>query len=130
MDKKTLLDLIEEQKNIIDRANNQLKKLYEMAEKEGISVSKDSIEFTNIQKSSVVREIERQRKEIMDKVEKIKYEAIANAKKNSENVAGMHTFGGFNVPTPNMSKDMPDFSKMMENMKDQTNTEGKDGKDK
>jgi hypothetical protein len=131
MDDKVLLEMIEEQKQIIERANNQLKKLYLMAEKEGIYVEAKKNYNLNVN-SSIMQEIEQQRNEIMKKVEKIKAEAMSQAQMamaSAKNTSG-NSFE--NMGMPNMPSGMgmpmgniPDFTEMMKSI-EKTKTESEE----
>lgn len=71
IDKEILLEMIKEQENVVQKAKEQLNKLHSLASQMGISVVGRG--------SSIKNEIEEKRRELMEKMEKIKGDALAHA---------------------------------------------------
>ena len=95
--KTEILEMIEEQKQVVAKAQEHLQKLYSLAEQSGMRVDKSD--------GSIKEAIEKQRKEIMDKVEKIRADATAQAQKASS-MAGVS-----GVPTPGRFGNMAELFK-------------------
>ncbi|MFA5048994.1 MAG: hypothetical protein WC516_08275 [Patescibacteria group bacterium] len=122
LDKETLLEMIKEQEQTVQKAKEQLKKLYTLATELNINVEK--VIFDSPQ-TSVKLEMEAKRKELIDKIDKIRKEALAQTQQamsvaqsgisSIANVPGMYGTGNLqntiNMPSKN------EFIKMTENLK-------------
>lgn len=114
MDEKTLKEMIEEQKKSIERAQTQLKKLYEMAKDMGLQVDEISV-ATN---SSTKQYIEEQRRQIMKRANAVREQAMAQAQKALDGMPS--SVGGMKMPTmpsltgmgslPTMPNKSPEFN--------------------
>lgn len=95
MDKDTLLELIKAQEQVVQNAKEQLQKLYTLAAQMGINV--ENTGFSSFPISAVKTEIEAKRKELIDKVEKIRQDAMAQAQQAMNSAqSGMSSM---NMPT-------------------------------
>jgi hypothetical protein len=122
LDKETLLEMIKEQEQTVQKAKEQLKKLYTLATELNINVEK--VIFDSPQ-TSVKLEMEAKRKELIDKIDKIRKEALAQTQQamsiaqsgisSIANVPGIYGTGNLqntiNMPSKN------EFIKMTENLK-------------
>jgi ketol-acid reductoisomerase len=99
IDKDTLLEMIKNQENTIKQAQEQLNKLYQLANESGLSVG-NYIPSGN----SIRSEIEQKRNELMAQADKMRQEAlnqVQQAKSSVQNMASQMA----NIPNmPNMSQ--------------------------
>ncbi len=117
VDKKVLINMIEQQEKTVKEALEQLKQLKFMAVGAGVKVKKSSpisnSDFSDMT-NTIKDEITQKRNDIMERVEFIKSEAQNNAKQAMNN-------SGFNMPNmPNMkdmagAKGMPMMPQMSNN---------------
>lgn len=95
MDKDMLLEMIKSQEQVVQNAKEQLQKLYTLAAQMGINVENNN--FSSFPISSVKMEIEAKRKELIDRVEKIRQEAMTQAQQAMS--AAQSGMSSMNIPT-------------------------------
>jgi len=116
MDEKILKEMIEEQKQIIERAQTQLNKLYSMAENLGIKVEKSNFMLAG-SNSSLAEKIEEQRKQIMQRVNNLREQTMAQAKAALNSVS-TNTKIPHMPQMPNLINQMPNLINQMPNASD------------
>jgi hypothetical protein len=112
MDEKTLREMIKEQKQIVDRAQSQLSKLYNMAQELGFAIDRSEGAVYNPQ-GSAKDYIDEQRRQIMQKVDSLRAQAMTQAQKALDSTKSMQT--KLNIPQmPNImgSAAIPQMPKM------------------
>lgn len=101
MDEETLKEMIKEQEQIVEHAQAQLDKLYTMANDLGIKLDKTTAMSVPNTAESVKEYIENQRAQIMQRVDKIKEQAMEQAQRVIKSVPT--SVGNFNMPNmPNL----------------------------
>lgn len=90
MNKDLILNLIEEQKKIIKNAEEQLKKLCEIAKENGIYVE-------NTNNSSIKEEIENKRRDITASIEKMKQDVMSQVQSIKSQMPNNFSIGQNNI---------------------------------
>lgn len=116
LDKETILEMIGEQEQVVKKAKEQLSKLYILANDMGISIDKNN---------SVRFEIEKKRKEVVDKIEKLKQNAQKEMERAMSEAEKVSQSSKFMSARPNMN-----FVEQMKELLNKKQIEGTENEEK